>query len=249
VKKWIVLALFLAVPTHAQVTNNFAEGEVLDFDLVWLKITGGAVRMTIGPAPNDPAHLRITSIAKSSSSFAFIFKVRDVITSIVNRDGFSTIRYEKHLNERGRLKDDTTTIDERRKIATRRRPNHDTEEIMVPKPVFDPLSLVYHLRGFRLQPGDIERFTVFADGRVYTLAANVMRTETIGTPAGTFKTVVVEPKMLAGGLFRDEGSLTIWYTDDARHIPVRIRSDLKVGSITANLRGVRAGAADPEPGS
>lgn len=248
-KKWIVLALFLAVPAHGQVVNTFAEGEVLDFELVWLKITGGAVRMTIGPAPNDPARLRITSIAKSSSSFAFIFKVRDVITSIVNRDDFSTIRYEKHLNERGRLKDDTTTIDERRKIATRRRPNQDTEEIMVPKPVFDPLSLVYHLRAFNLQPGAVERFTVFADGRVYTLSANVTRTETIGTPAGTFKTVVVEPKMLAGGLFRDEGSLTIWYTDDARHIPVRIRSDLKVGSITANLRAVRAGAADPEPGS
>jgi hypothetical protein len=189
----------------------------------------------------------MTSIAKSSSSFAFIFKVRDAILSIVNRSDFSTVRYEKHLNERGRKKDDTTTIDERRRTATRRRPNHDTEEILVPKPVFDPLSLVHHLRTLDLRPGNVHRFTVFADGKVYTLAANVARTETIGTPAGTFHTVVVEPKMVAGGLFRDEGSLTIWYSDDARHIPVRIRSDLRVGSITANLRAVRSGAGDPEP--
>ncbi len=247
-KCWLLIALLaIASPAIADVQGIFVRGETLDFELTWLLVTGGGFRMTIGPLPNDPMHFRITSIAKSSSSFSFIFKVRDAMSSIVNRDDFSTIRYDKHLNERGRRKDDTTIIDERRKIATRRRPNHDTEEIIVPKPVFDPLSLVYHLRALDLRPGTVQRFTVFADGKVYTLEADVDRTETIGTPAGTFKTVVVEPKMLAGGLFREEGSLTIWYTDDARHIPVRIRSDLKVGSITANLQAIRSGAANPEP--
>ena len=33
--------------------------------------------------------------------------------------------------------------------------------------------------------------------------------------------------MSAGGLFADEDSkLTIWYSDDARHLPVRVRSDV-----------------------
>ncbi len=73
------------------------------------------------------------------------------------------------------------------------------------------------------------------------------RTATIGTPAGTFHTIVVEPKMLAGSIFKDEGQMKIWFSDDARHIPVRIRSDLKVGSITANLKAMRAGNGDPEP--
>jgi hypothetical protein len=247
-RRWLLIAILaIASPAVADVQDIFVKGETLDFELTWVLLTGGGLRMTIGPVPNDPAHFRITSIAKSSSSFAFIFKVRDAMTSIVNRDDFSTIRFEKHLNERGRRKDESTLIDERRTIAMRRRPNHDTEEIIVPKPVFDPLSLVYHLRSLELRPGTVHRFTVFADGKVYTLEANVPRTETIGTPAGTFKTVVVEPKMLAGGLFRDEGTLTIWYTNDAQHIPVRIRSDLKVGSITANLKAVRGGVTDLEP--
>ncbi len=225
----------------------FVAGETLDFEMTWLLIPGGSARMTVGLLPGDPTRIRMTSIARSSSSFAFILKVRDQIESIVNRNDFSTVRYEKHLNERGRFKDDTTIIDERRKIATRRRPNHDTEEIIVPKPVFDPLSLVYHLRALDLEPRTVQRFTVFADGKVYTLEAFITGRQTLQTPAGTFKTIVVEPKMIAGGLFRDEGSLTIWYSDDARHIPVRIRSDVKVGSITATLRAIHAGAADPEP--
>jgi hypothetical protein len=246
--KWLLIAaLAIAAPASAAVSDLFVAGETLDFELTWVAVSGGAMRMTIGPLPNDPLHFRITSVAKSSSSFAFLFKVRDQLESIVNRDDLSTIRFEKHLNEKGRSKDDSTVIDERRKIAMRRRPNHDTEEVMVPKPVFDPLSLVYHIRQLALEPGTVQRFSVFADGKLYTLEAKIMFRESLSTPAGTFKTVVVEPKMLAGGLFRDEGDLRIWYTDDARHIPVQIKSDLKIGSITAALQRIRAGVTSIEP--
>jgi len=246
--KWSLVALLaIALPASAAVSDIFVAGETLDFELTWVAISGGGMRMTIGPLPNDPLHFRITSVAKSSSSFAFLFKVRDQIESIVNRDDLSTIRFAKHLNEKGRSKDDSTVIDERRKIAIRRRPNHDPVEVIVPKPVFDPLSLVYHIRQLPLEPGTTQRFSVFSDGKVYILEARITRRESISTPAGSFKTVVVEPKMLAGGLFRDEGDLRIWYTDDARHIPVQIRSDLKIGSITASLKRIRTGVTSIEP--
>ncbi len=257
-KRWVFAALLcveagvLAGPTAGEapaptVNDIFIAGETLDYELSWLGISGGAVRMTVGLVPNDPTRFRMTSIAKSSSSFSFIFKVRDEIESIVSREDFSTLRYDKHLNERGRIKDDTTVIDEQLRIATRQRPKHDAQQIAVPRPVFDPLSLVYHLRALDLKPGRTHSFIVFADGKVYRLDAKITGRETLRTAAGTFHTLVVEPKMLAGGLFRDNGSLTIWYSDDARHVPVRIRSDLKVGSITATLRTVRRGVADPEP--
>src|SRR5256885_6801880 len=133
--KWsLVAVLAIASPASAAVNDIFVAGETLDFELTWVAIAGGGLRMTIGPVPNDPMHFRITSVAKSSSSFAFLFKMRDQIESIVNRDDLSTIRYEKHLNEKGHRKDDSTSIDERRKIATRRRPNKNTEEVIVPKP-------------------------------------------------------------------------------------------------------------------
>src|SRR6266566_3816014 len=100
--KWLVVAvLAIALPASAAVNDIFVAGETLDFELTWVAIAGGGLRMTIGPVPNDPMHFRITSVAKSSSSFAFLFKVRDQIESIVNRDDLSTIRYEKHLNEKG----------------------------------------------------------------------------------------------------------------------------------------------------
>ncbi|HEY6843073.1 MAG TPA: DUF3108 domain-containing protein [Thermoanaerobaculia bacterium] len=240
--------MFLAaVILAATLTDTFNVGETLDYDLTWLAINGGGMRLTIGVAPADPAHYRITSVAKTNPSFAMILSVRDAVMSVVNRSDFSTVRYEKHTVEHNKPKDDVTTIDEAHGSATRTRPNKTPQTVAVPRPVFDPLSLVYHLRALNLQPGTVQRFTVYADAKVYTLEADVLRTETIGTSAGSFQTVVVEPKMQGAGIFKDEGTMTIWFTNDARHIPVRIRSELKVGSITANLRAMSAGAADPEP--
>lgn len=237
----LLLVLLLAI-------QNFSAGETLDYDVTWIAIAGGSMRMTIAPQPGDPSHYRMTSMTESNSAFAKIYAVRDEIESVVDRKDFSTLHYNKHLVEGGKEKDDSTAIDEKTKLATRERPGKETEKVAVPKPVFDPLSLVYHLRELDLTPGKVHRFRVFADGKLYTLEATVTGREAIETPAGKFNTVIVEPRMAAGGLFRDENAtLTIWYTDDARHIPVKISSDVKVGAITATLRGVRTGVTSIEP--
>jgi Protein of unknown function (DUF3108) len=250
-KKFVIALLCLgaAILGRSTTLDSIAvSGETLDYNLTWLSITGGKLRTTIARVPKDPQRIRMTFSARSSPSFAFIYKVRDQIESIVNGEDFSTLRYEKHLREGSRSKEDITTIDEGRRIATRRRPGKDTEEISVSKPIFDPLSLVYHLRDLDLTPGRAHSFTVFADGKIYTLVANVTGRQTLETPAGTFHTVIVEPKMQGGGVFRDEdASLTIWYSDDAQHIPVRIRSEVKVGTITANLHRISAGVTTIEP--
>ncbi len=198
--------------------------------------------MTIAPISGD--RLRITSIAKSGTFFSHFFKVRDEIESIVGNDDFSTLQYHKMLQEGSKRKDELTVIDERHKVAIRK-----GKTVAVPQPVFDPISLMYYVRGLDLTPGKVHNFTIVADGKVYDVAAHVVERQTIGVPAGTFKTILVEPQMeSSAGVFKDEQKrLLIWYTDDARHIPVRIRSDLKIGSITVSLRSVKSGVDNIEP--
>lgn len=233
-----VLLLACAFPLAAQ---NFAAGETLDYNLYWSKISGGSARMTI--APLDEGRYRITSIGKSGSFFSMFFRVRDEIESIVSRRDFSTVEYHKILDERGRRKDELTVVDAEG-VATRK-----GKTTRVPRPVFDPLSLIYHIRTLRLEPGLTHDFTVLADGKLYTLHATVLNRETIRSAAGMYKTVVVEPKMeSAADVFKDEQHrLLIWYTDDERHIPVRVRSDLNVGSITMTLRAITPGVTSTEP--
>jgi hypothetical protein len=222
------------------VVAMFNQGETLDYNLHWTTISGGSARMTISPLNGD--RYRITSVGKSGRFFSRFFRVRDEIESVVDRTTFSTQQYHKILDERGRKKDELTVI--RNGTATRK-----DKTIKVPDPVFDPLSLIYHLRTLDLTPGKMHEFTVIADGKLYTLHANVLQRETIDTPAGKFNTVLVEPKMESqSGIYRDEQRrLLIWYSDDDRHLPVRIRSDLNFGSITATLRGVQPGVSSTEP--
>ena len=44
-----------------------------------------------------------------------------------------------------------------------------------------------------------------------------------------------EPVLVGDGLFKAKGKLTIWVTDDARHMPVKMQSKIPVGSIKAEL--------------
>ncbi len=238
-----IIAILFATQLRAGTMDAiYNAGETLDYDLSWSRISGGAARMTIGPI--YPDRWRITSVAKSGTFFSHFFKVRDEIESVVSTRDFSTIEYHKVLAEGSKRKDELTVIDFKDNIAIRK-----GKAIPVTRPIFDPLSMWYYLRDLELTPGKVYTFTIIADGKIYTVAANVGKRETLTTPAGTFNTVVVEPKMEAeAGVFKDEQRrLQIWFSDDARHIPVRIQSDVKIGSIVVTLKGITIGVADIEP--
>lgn len=240
----LIAAALLSLGAGNPLTQVYIDGETLDYDLVWLRITGGSARMTIAPA--DDARYRLTSIGKSSKSFARIYSVRDEIETFVSRETFSTLHYRKLLKEGRNSKDETTVIDPVTHIATRR----GDEFIAVPPVVFDPLSLIYYMRGFPLKVGEVLRFTIIADGKLRDVEAHVVRAESLQTPAGTFKCLVVEPHTEAAGIFREDAKsqMTIWYSEDWRHLPVRIRSEAKIGAITATLRSVSSGYWSVEPG-
>jgi Protein of unknown function (DUF3108) len=240
-----LLAAILAATLMAAnpvVQERYESGETLDYNLTWLKITGGGARMTIAPVRGEDGAFRITSVAKSSRGFSRIFKVRDEIETIVSRSDFSTLRYTKRLDEQDDKITEVTTIENG--VATRTRKK--VKKVDVPRPIYDPISVIYVLRMVELVEGKTHEMQLIADGKLYTVRAKVVKRETLQTPAGSFKTVLVEPEMESGGKKREE-RLFIWYSDDDRRIPVKIRSDIKVGSITATLKSIRNGAAAAEP--
>ena len=54
--------------------------------------------------------------------------------------------------------------------------------------------------------------------------------------AGTFDCVIVEPLIKEGGLFKSEGRVLLWLTNDERKIPVKVSTRVVIGSIDAELR-------------
>ncbi|MEA3296372.1 MAG: DUF3108 domain-containing protein, partial [candidate division Zixibacteria bacterium] len=72
-------------------------------------------------------------------------------------------------------------------------------------------------------------------GKKYPLEVKVLKKETISVDAGTFSCIVVEPLMRSVGVFKHQGRLKVWLTDDRLKMPVVMKSKILVGSISAEL--------------
>lgn len=117
------------------------------------------------------------------------------------------------------------------------RPNTPPKHEVQPLPgcVVDLLTALDYLRAQRLQVGDAYRFLVNEGGKTSEVEAAVDLRETVATPAGRFSTVRVRPKLVGGDEGSHLGQLWLWFSDDARHVPVQIQSHAAWGTLTAQL--------------
>jgi hypothetical protein len=59
--------------------------------------------------------------------------------------------------------------------------------------------------------------------------------EDITTKFGTVSAMVFRPLVQSGRVFKEQESLTVWISDDNNKLPLRIKANLAVGSIKADL--------------
>ena len=123
----------------------------------------------------------------------------------------------KRLDEDGDKIEEVTVIEDG--VATRTRKK--VKKVKVPRPIMDPISVIYHLRTLDLTPGKSHELELIADGKLYTVHAKVVRRERVQTPAGVFNCVRVEPRMTSGGV--DGSSFSIAADADSRALTRRAR--------------------------
>ena len=105
----------------------------------------------------------------------------------------------------------------------------------IPACVTDSLSAIFYAASQPMVVGQKIGFPLADSMRTVTVQMKVEAKEEIKTPAGTFQTIRVEPTA-DEGIVKNRGRIWIWYTDDARHMPVQIRATLFWGTITFHLQ-------------
>lgn len=105
----------------------------------------------------------------------------------------------------------------------------------IPACVTDSMSAIFYVGSQPLVVGQNFRFPLADSMRTVTVTMKVEAKEEIKTPAGTFQTIRVQPTA-DEGVVKNRGKIWIWYTDDARHMPVQVRASLFWGTITARLQ-------------
>jgi hypothetical protein len=85
----------------------------------------------------------------------------------------------------------------------------------------------------------------FYKDKVYDLDVVYHGKETIDVPAGKFNCIVVEPLVQEGGLFKSEGNIMVWLSDDQLRFPVKVKTKVVIGSIDAELTSYEGLAGKP----
>jgi hypothetical protein len=221
----------------------FNVGEKLTFDISYGVITAGEAVMEVPMMRtiNDRRVYEVNVKAKSLPSFDWVFKVRDRYTTYIDEQGIFPWRFDQVVREGKYSRDFSANFDPITKTAI----TTDKKTHVTPAYVHDIVSAFYYVRTLDLakaKKGEVIKLENFYKDRSHPLNIKVLGRQRIETAAGTFNTIVLEPMVVEGGLFKNEGSIKIWLTDDYNKMPVKMSTKILIGSIDAELakyEGVR----------
>jgi len=224
------------LPASAQ---PFQAGESLRFSVQYGFIHAGTAWLEVPELTDWNGHpsWRLVARAESNGFFDKMYKVRNRIESLWDQENRFSWRYFEDRHE-GRYTANDTIVFEPDSLQMRYK---NGQAYPVPGPVQDALSSFYLTRFQALPVGGQISFEYHASRKTAPMEVRVLGREKVKTPAGRFQCVVVEPKLKAGGIFKNKGRLVIWLTDDERRMPVLMKSKVMIGSVKVVLQEITPG--------
>lgn len=216
----------------------FSYGEKLEYRVHYGPLTGGYATFAVGAKPvevNNRKSYYIKVDGKSSGMVDVMFKVRDSYESYVDEEAIIPWKCIKRVKEGGYTDNDLILFDHVNGYANSRR-----GKVSIFQQTQDVVSAIYFARTTNMvnaKVGDVFPVNFYMDAENYQLRFKFIGRETIETDVGTFRTLVIRPQLIKGRVFKDDEALTLWVSDDENKIPLKVESDIFVGSITAELIG------------
>jgi hypothetical protein len=219
----------------------FQEGEELTFELRWLGMAVGTATLSIGQRTQLAGYdvVPLVSLAHSAPFFSTFYKVDDRVESYFDLQRLVPRLYRIRLQEGSYRSFREVTFDQEQHHATHSKNSQPSQTVPTVAAVQDALSVLYMVRTLPLQVGDTLSVPIFDAGATWHTEIRVLARERLKLSVGTIDTLKVKPLLRTAGIFRREGELFVWLTDDKRHMPVQMQSRITMGAITARLIAVK----------
>ncbi len=216
--------------------DAFGVGERLVFDVNYGFINAGEAVMYVAgyDSISDRKCYRVEFTVTSHPSFNWIYKVDDRYLTFIDADAIVPWKFEQHIREGSYRRDFIAEFDQIRHVATTTEGKYE-----IPDYVHDIMSAFYYARVLdysTMKVGEGPTLFNFYKDKSHELKVRFLGRQELEVEAGTFNTIVVEPLVKEGGLFKSEGRIVIWLTDDERKIPVRVNTKVVIGSIDTELK-------------
>ena len=202
-------------------------------------VTAGLATLRIEREGNQE---HVIGTADSTGVVALLFRVMDRFNSYFDAHSLCSSKLIKHTEEGSHWRDTEITFDYKRGKAVLQEKNlkngqSKQTENDIPGCVTDVVSGILYVASLPLLPDATYGLPLNDGGKTVTIHAHVEGKEQVKTSAGTFQTIRVGPEGNYSVL-KNRGKITIWYSDDARHLPVQIQARLFWGTLTVYLASI-----------
>ena len=179
----------------------------------------------------------IVANGASNTKYDWIFKVRDQYESYIDTTNMQPLKFVRDVSEGKHKHYETITFNQTANTAVTK-----DGVFKVPDCVQDVISAVYCARNIDFndyKKDDKIPFKMFLDNEIYDMYIRYLGKEEIKTKYGKFKAIKFKPLLLKGTIFEGGEKMTVWVSDDANHIPLRIESPIAVGSVKMDMMSYR----------
>ncbi|MFQ3180929.1 MAG: hypothetical protein ACI9Z4_000517 [Polaribacter sp.] len=183
----------------------------------------------------------------TSGMIKWFFEVDDLYESYFDQEDVKPYLFKRKIDEGGYKKHRITSFNHESKKAYIQDFTLQKDTSVAFTNVQDMLSSFYFLRNTDtkyLKIGDEIKLDLFLDAQIYPFKLRFLGREVLKTNFGKVNTLVFRPLVQSGRIFKEQESVTLWITDDANKIPIKMTASLAVGSLRAELEGYR-GLANP----
>lgn len=242
-KKNIFLLLVVILSLHAKAQENqaFDTGEWFKFRIHYGVFTASYATLKVTDAKiNGKSVYHIKGRGKSTGLLSLFFKVDDDYQSYFDKNTGEPYKFIRKIDEGGHTKDIQINFDHKKKKALvhdKKHNNKSTHDIKVNTQ--DMVSSFYYLRNHidakNLVRGQEVKINMFFDRENFDFKLKFLGREVLDTKFGDVPCLKFRPYVQSGRVFKEQESLTVWISDDKNKMPIRIKADLAVGSLKADL--------------
>lgn len=228
---------------YRTITNNaFNVGEKLNYRVHYGLVNAANITMEVMASnqtfdrPNElvgRSAYHIVTEGKTIKAFDWAYKVRDKFESWVDQESLAPLKYAKQVQENKYIDQDLVFF------------RHPSSKLNGKKGALDMspytqdiVSVLYYARNIdyaKAKKGDLFPIHVYLDNKIYDLNFKFDGIETIKSDIGKVKCYKLIPKLVVDRVFKSEEDMTIWISADDNKIPIRVQSDIQVGSLKVDL--------------
>lgn len=237
----LVLSQLTAFSPPRVENTSFTKGEFLKYRMHYGLVTAGYATVEVKKESQTVSGRKchhIVGKGTTNSTYDWIFKIRDTYETYIDEETLVPWKFVRDIQE-GDFKSHTVTqfdqnlnnayyVDEQMKVTTYK----------VPSNIQDVISCFYSSRIYdqnKLKAGDKIALTNFLDRKVYKLNAEFMKREVIVVDGVKYKGLKMKLLIDEAGMITDKANIHFWLSDDNNKIPLRIETELTIGSIKADL--------------